>query len=448
MIPRRLRLGSLLLLAASAAATQDARREPPPVDELLQSQVFALLTTAPLEGAPDRAELIEDLAALGAPLAPIAAGILCGEIARPELAYGSEDQPVDPRLVELHDGVLRGALQRLDRGVVVDHLARRAAGDAPLEVRLCVARLLGESRHPRAADVLLQVAAGIEPIHLARAYVLQSFEQPLAEALAADPRADTALIGRVGRFAPQVRDLLLRAAVQADSAATRRFLCSRLTAGDEEQVVVLGAIAAARVGAFEASPDQVAHVRTRLRSLEEGVPRLAALALGKLEDIESLPDLMGLLDSEDALESKAAHESLCWISGSDLGRTSSAWRRWLSGEQNWLSNVAPSQLAQLSSGDRLAVHRALRELQRHPLYRHEFAPEVAQLLYAADEDLAVAGCEALAALGSREALPALIESLALPDCALREAVLRTLQSLARRDPALREYLTVAAAARG
>ncbi|HVS18873.1 MAG TPA: hypothetical protein VMT18_09765, partial [Planctomycetota bacterium] len=78
-------VGALLLLAASAAAApQGARREQPPVDELMQSQVFALLTTSPEEGAPDRAALIEGLAALGAPLAPIAAGILCGEIAVPE----------------------------------------------------------------------------------------------------------------------------------------------------------------------------------------------------------------------------------------------------------------------------------------------------------------------------------------------------------------------------
>ena len=439
------RVGALLLVlgATSAAAPQGAHGERVPVDELMQSQVFALLTSAPDGDELDRAALLESLTALGAPLAPVAAGILCGEIAVPETAYGSEDQPVDPRLVELRDGLLREALGRLDRGVVVDHLARRAAGEAPLEVRLCVARLLGESRHPRAVDVLLQIAAEIEPIHLERAYVLQAFEQPLAAALRADPRADTALAGRVSRYGPQVRDLILRAAAQADSAATRRFLCSRLDADEEEQGIVLGAIAAAPAGAFQPAPDELGWVRARLRSSAPGLARLAALALGRLEDGESLPELIDLLDSEDALEARAALDALRWISGSDLGRTSDAWRRWLRGEEGWWQAAAPTQLDALSSGDRLAVHRALLELRRHPLFRHELAPEVAQLLYEEDEVLAVAGCETLAALGSREALPALFEALALPEGALHDAALRTLQAMARRDPALREYLAVA-----
>ena len=446
LVPTRL-LGALLLATTALAAPQDGRREPPPVDELLQSQVFALLTTAPEDGDVDRAGLLEGLTAIGAPLAPIAAGILCGEIAVPEFAYGSEDDPVDPRLVELRDGVLRESLTRLDRGVVVDHLARRAGGDAPLEVRLGAARLLGDSGHPRAADVLLQIASGIEPIHLERAYVRQAFEQPLANALAADPRADSALKGRVSRYGPQVRDMLLRAAVQADTSATRRFLCGRLTAGEEEQAVVLRAIAAAPPGAYQVAPDQLGHVHMRLRSLEPGVARLAALALGKLEDREAIPDLIRMLDSEDALEAKAARDALRWISGCDLGSTAAAWQRWLLAEQGWWSGAAAEHLQGLHSGDRRTVHVALTELRRHPLYRHDLAPEVAQLLYETDEALAIAGCEALAALNSREALPALVESLALPDGDLRWAVISALQSMARRDPELRAYLKDALAAR-
>lgn len=446
------RVGALLLAACAAAsalcaAPQGARRDPPPVDELMQEQVFALLTAPPANGTIERQTLLDALAGLGAPLAPIAAGILCGEIAVPDTVPGSKpEQPVDPRLVELRDALLRDALGRLDQGVVVDHLARRAGGDAPLEVRLCVARLLGESGHPRAVDVLLQVAGGIEPIHLARSYVLQSFEVPLAEALAADPRADAALTSRIGRLSPEVRDLLLRAAVQADSAATRRFLTSRLGAAEAEQPIVLSAIAAARPGTFAPSPEECAAVRGRLGSQEEGLSRLAALALGKLEDREAAWELIELLPSENALEAKAAHEALRWIAGSDLGPKAPRWKTWLSAEETWWEEAAPVELQRLQSGDRLRVHRALQELLRHPLYRHEIAPEVASLLLEQDELLAIAGCDALAALGSVEPLPALIEALSASNGALRDAVVRTLQSLARRDPALREYLAANAVA--
>jgi hypothetical protein len=449
---RLARVGALLLACAVAApsavaAAQAARREPFPVDELMEAQVFALLTMPPAEGAPDREALCAELAALGAGLAPIAAGILCGEIAVPESVPDSEPElPVDPRLVELRDGVLRQALARLDQGVVVDHLARRASGDAPLEVRLCAARLLGESRHPRAVDVLLQVAAGIEPIHLSRSYVLQSFEQPLAEALAVDPRADAALSGRMARLDPAVRDVLLRAAVQADSAATRRFLASRLTASAAEQGIVLGAIAAGRPGAFEASPEQLEALRARLSAPDDGLARLAAMALGKLEDRDALEELIELLSSEDALEVKAAHEALRGISGSDLGAQPAAWRAWLAAEEAWWEEQAPVELQRLASGERKLVHRALQELQRHPLYRHESAPQVAQLLQEEDDLLVLAGCDALGALGSREALPALIDALALSEGALRAAVLRALQPLARRDPELRAFLAANAAA--
>lgn len=435
----------LVAWAAASAPHADAqeppRREPPPVDELIQAQVFALLTSLPADGKPDRKALSDALVGLGAPLAPIAAGILCGEIAVPETVWGSQPEAqVDPRLVELRDGLLREALARLDQGVVVDHLARRGAGDAPLDVRLCVARLLGEARHPRAVDLLLQVAGGIDPIHLSRSYVVQSFEEPLARAMAADPRADAALASRIGRQGADVRDLLLRAAVQADSAATRRFLTSRLVASEGEQRIVLGAIAAARPGAFTASDEELHALRGRLGSQESDLRRLAALALGKLEDHEAVAALIELLSSEDALESKAAHEALRGISGSDLGMLAERWKTWLRNEEAWWAGRAQDELRALQKGERLAVHRALQELLRHPFYRHELAPEVARLLLEQDERLAVAGCDALAALGSREPLPALVEALAQPEGELRDAVVRTLQALARHDPELRDYL--------
>lgn len=434
-------LGALLL--ALAVATQQAgQREPLPVDEFLQEQVFVLLTAPGPGGKLDRKALLESLAEQGAALAPIAAGILCGEIAVPETVPGSKpEQPADPRLVELRDGLLREALARLDQGVVVDHLARRGTGDAPLEVRLSVARLLGEARHPRTVDVLLQVAGGIEPIHLSRSYVVQAFEQPLSEALAADPRADSSLSSRVGRLPTEVRDLLMRAAVAADSPATRRFLSSRLTAEEIEQPIVLKAIAASRPGTFQAQEMELDALRGRLRSPEPGMRRLAALALGKLEDRDSAGLLIDLLSSEDELEIAAAHEALRWISGSDLGRKPERWNAWLSAEEAWWQDSAPVELQRLASGDRLAVHRALQELLRHPLFRHDVAPEVARLLAEEDEQLAVAGCEALGALGSLEPLPALLELLPSAEGALRVALLRSLQTLARRDPALRDYLT-------
>jgi HEAT repeat protein len=243
-----------------------------------------------------------------------------------------------------------------------------------------------------------------------------------------------------------VRDVLLRAAVQADSPATRRFLASRLTAGAAEQTIVLGAIAAGRTGAFEASPEQLEALRARLSAPDDGLARLAAMALGKLEDRDALEELIELLSSEDALEVKAAHEALRGISGSDLGAQPSAWRAWLAAEEAWWQEHAPVELQRLASGERKLVHRALQELQRHPLYRHESAPQVAQLLQEEDDLLVLAGCDALGALGSREALPALIDALALSEGALRAAVLRALQPLARRDPELRAFLVANAAA--
>lgn len=439
---------ALVLVACATASALHAspqsasRRELPAVDELMSAQVCALLTSPPTGATIERKPLLDSLVALGAPLAPVAVGILCGEIAVPEIVPGSvPESPVDGRLVELRDGVLREALSLLDQGVVVDQLARRAGGDAPLEVRLSVARMLGEARHPRVLDALLQIAAGIEPIHLSRSYVVQAFEEPLARALASDPRADAVLAGRIGRQPPVVRELLLRASAQADSAATRRFLTSRLAADEAEQPIVLGAIAAARTGAFEASADELAALRARLGSEDPDLRRLTALALGKLEDREACSQLVGLLTSEEPLEAHAARQALGWIAGSDLGPKPAPWTTWFDAESAWWEELAPVELQRLQSGNPLVVHRALQGLLRHPLYRHETAPEVARLLLDPDEAIAVAGCDALAALGSSEPLPALIEALeSSEEGALHDAVVRTLQALARRDPSLREYL--------
>ena len=431
-------LAALMLCVAPslAAAQKSSDRVPPVVDELTQTQVFVLLSTLPEDGELDREALRKQLLQLGADLGPIAAGILCGEIELPVTVHGTKDLPVSPELLRIRDELLRECVLDLDGRGLADHLAQRAGSNAPLQVRLCASRLLGDISDPSALDELIGIARGIDSASLAAPSVRGVLEHALALRM-----ADVVRSSKLERYASscsvELTALLVRAAARAGTPATRRFLISQMDRDEDIQKFVMREIAATRgMDAFSLNFSELSDLRSNLYSFDGEVRRLAALALGRLEDLDSVPALIELLKAENSLEASAAHEALRSISRSDLGTQAAAWTRWYAGEELWWKQTAPAELTRFAGADGREQHQAFEALMRHPLYRHDLALAMVDQLRMGDPATSVMACRALERLGSQRAVPDLVEVLTDPDDEVRAAAEQALRSLAKSDPAL------------
>jgi hypothetical protein len=127
-----------------------------------------------------------------------------------------------------------------------------------------------------------------------------------------------------------------------------------------------------------------------------------------------------------------AHNALRQVSGVDLPAQSSAWQHWYAEEQRWLAEDGTRSIERLHSEDDAAVVSAVRDLSEHTLHRDRIALELSPFL-SSHASPAVRGqiCLALARLGSKQALPDLIEALEDEDPTVRRHAQTALSSLGR-----------------
>jgi len=165
----------------------------------------------------------------------------------------------------------------------------------------------------------------------------------------------------------------------------------------------------------------------------------SAMALGELEDFSAVPELIGLLDSEDAGLRSAAHLGLTRLLNRPASPSVGAWRHWLRVETTWLEREAPRLFSQSRGEDVAVAVAALEELGRHRLERHRLALEVGLALAHDSASVRRAACLALTGLGSRWAAQDLHLALGDPDpsvaMAAAEALAVVTGELRGADPA-------------
>jgi len=414
--------------------TEEGVQVPPEVDSLVFESILTLMTPPASGDAPDPDELRQRVVACGSGAIPIICGVLCGEIALPQVTADEVPQPVHPKALALRYGILRDSLHGLDAAAVVDHLALRGGADATLEMRLVCARLLGPIEHDRALDVLLELSEGIESIHLKRAYVRSAFEGALAQQLARvqDDQDQLHRLDRKCGF--EQRALLVRAAGSTSTQGAIRYLASLI--GRDEDLDRLVVREVARIAAAQDVVLDAFHLtglRQLIFSADPELRRLATAALGALGDVDSFELLTGFLDSSDPIEQGTARRSLQDISGVDLGAESKSWTSWYEAEQTWWDKQARNELDRLRSVDPREIHAAMAALVRHPLFRDSISDELGPLASHEDSVVASSACRALARLRSPAAIPWLIEVLADDDEARRKHAADVLRGLTGLD---------------
>jgi hypothetical protein len=330
---------------------------------------------------------------------------------------------------ECLEAILRSELERRPaaKRAALAVLAGRAEA-----VRAAIAPLLdsGASTESRARGLEALAAAGtLEDLELAISLATSS---PAATGPDGEPCVDPDVLDRLQActstlFAREPDEIpRAQARIERCPGALAPALVAALgETGTPQGLALLGellsrgtphassAVAAIATAAKGLPPPFDLRVRDAVRwTLERETPegfREAVICVGWLEDDRSAALLVDLLDHASAGVRADALWSLRRITGARIEGDRERWSRWLDAEDRWRAERLPAMLASLETGAPAERAAALNEVLRHSFPRHEIALELALRVGRLDGAAFAAACEALAKLGSRAALPPLLE---------------------------------------
>lgn len=303
----------------------------------------------------------------------------------------------------------------------------------PLAHRAVAVRLLGLAGGPAALERMIDLAspgeeAGLEP------RLGEAFEWAVGALLEEDtPGTCEGLIhARFARGQVELLPGVLRAV--GDHGHPAGVAVVLAVAERHHGLRVASFAQARRLGASGDPAVDAALARLARRHLDPDEPvlaRAAALVLGELADPEAVPLLIDRLDGS-ALAAEA-HWALQRTTGLKLSPDPDRWGLWYEQERRFFGVPYRRCLTDLHGDHAARAVVAIRELSRHRLHRHEVAAELATALREAPPQLRRLLCHALEALGSRHAVPALVERLRDEDPEVSAAALRALRSLTEID---------------
>ncbi len=301
------------------------------------------------------------------------------------------------------------ALALVEPRSLVSFLERTGpAGDAAL--RREAMRLVSAYGEPRDTDALLVIACGRGDADLHAS--AEDLERGLSALIARHPETLGYLPG-AWRRAP---DAAFRATVRAAGGCRRaRGLdvlieaLGRVPDGDGLVLAEIGRLG--DVADPERARAAARRVEPYLDAHHPGLSKAAVNTLGRLGSPDSIPDLVDLLEDEDAGLARTAHAALQRLTGLGFRSDPGPWQAWLAAELAWLDERQPAVMEALRADDSATVREALRELLTHPFDRHFLAEEVGRLLEREELDLRLAACDGLRRLGSRAALESLLAAL-------------------------------------
>jgi hypothetical protein len=173
----------------------------------------------------------------------------------------------------------------------------------------------------------------------------------------------------------------------------------------------------------------LAAVRAQLRAADVAIAREAATCAGWLEDEVAADELATLLEHTDAGVRASAKWALHHMTRRDFAGDALKWRRWIDAQHLWWQERAARVFEDIARGTPMARAAALNDALRQSWPRHELARELARALPSDDPRTVALGCEMLANLRSRAAVPPLRELLQVVDARVYDVVEATLCAL-------------------
>ncbi len=428
-------LGVLLLIGVTLRSAEPEILPGPAYDgeaDELERELWQILRQPRFKTAREREEVVAEVVALGPAAIPLVFAVLSGEFAETFEAEGrarferaSEVAGVDG---SLQDQVLFEALGRMPADAVLDHLERVMSGPASLECRLVAARLLPRLPGRRALSVLLELAGGMEPLHLAHIRVQQPIEAALLAILQAEPDATRVLDRDLHRLPDELLPLVARSLPVGRHSEGLKVLFELLDRDPTLDAVVLRRVSElAGTVHDQALDDSLWHIHWLMNNPDWNLRRESAVALGNLQDPTSCPQLIRMLEDADRRVRQGALWALRNMSERLFDEDPRRWREWYREEALWFETTAVTLEEQLLSGDKALVVGAVAGLCQRVLYRHHAAQQLGPLVLHEDPQLVEVACQALAQVGSRRAVPFLVRGLEHPEERVVQAAWKSLK---------------------
>jgi HEAT repeat protein len=194
---------------------------------------------------------------------------------------------------------------------------------------------------------------------------------------------------------------------------------------------VAAVIAVGRLGFND--DDTCIEVRRLLKSEDTQVKREAALALGRLQDLESVDSLIGLLKDENRGIRKNAHWALRSITGLRFPDNYTRWKVWWDKESGKHKKQRESLMFKLRTGTNEEKLEVIDKLAGIRLGTKKITVVLLEQMASGDKRIRIKACKALAGMNARDAVPDLIRNLDEIDMSVQKAVHSALKTITGQD---------------
>lgn len=264
--------------------------------------------------------------------------------------------------------------------------------------------------------------------------VVRALSKAVGGMLDRDSRTTAALERAFDGVAGELRSPLVLAVGSSPSPEGLDLLSGELGRHEGLNVTLLSQIGRI-VGRlpFAANDGARMRIRSYLEDPEAAARREACNVLGRIDDDESVLDLIECLsDKEDAVR-RSAHWALGRISQRQIRPDPAQWLGWYQEENLWWREHSQRFAQDLRHGEPGEVSTALNAFAARRLFRRELALEVEVALDHPQSQLARMACGTLFALGSRASVPALVRTLGHSDEEVRKGARSALVQITGMD---------------
>ena len=378
-----------------------------------------------LDPSPDAEAKAARLAQAGSAVVPV----LFEALSTGVLPWSPDGDPISAKQAEIAAGTL-AHFRRGEIGHRIDPLLQ--AGARP-EARRSGFQILGQVGERSDLALLCDSLRGPDPDADPDPEEARLFQASIAAILGRDELGYPMVRGLLRAATPTLRYYLLGAVARTDSKAALEILSTELAKRPEETAYILTeASRLASVVELPADGAVAASIRLHLFSDDASLIRPAAECLGRLQDVDSVYDLVQLLGHPHPDVAAAALEALRSITGASFAADAERWRAWLLAEAEWKSEAFPRLAAVFGGTNALEKMAALQELAAHPLQRVETARLLESSLTGESSPLVAAACSALRQIRAATAVPFLETCAADPSPAVAEEARASLEALRRR----------------
>lgn len=405
----------------------------PSGEDAVLADVRAVLQRRPADDVRDASELAAGLCALGADAVPVLYGLTRGEGLERLIgaAWEPERWACGPEQIS---ELALSALGRAPSRAVFEELRAALEGSPGFQERVVALRILAAQAKAEGLELLFANALALGDLECRRPSVQRDLQASLAAILRHDERAWPEIGKRLSTLEPALAVATLEAVALSERTRGMALLEEAL----ERMPHMADAILEAMVDLELARPwgltgRSLAWLQPALEGTDRAARERAIRLVGRLRAREAAPALVRLLGDPEA--GPSARRALKLMAGTDLGPLAETWEHWHEGELSWREKRFEILLDTLVARDPGRANQALVELLEHPLFHDEAAAELAEALPQVPRAVALNACTELERLGSRWAVPGLVQSLSLGKAVLAARAERALLTLLREPPA-------------